>query len=611
MQREPTYGISWHVMKAAVDEGELLAQRFFDVSPSETSLTINTKCYEAAIESFGPLCDALASGSAAPLAQDLGQKSYFGKWQRPPAACTLDFTRPAIELEALVRALDFGRYENPLGAPKIHHRGRVFSVAGAQAQDGEAAAAPGTVLAVEADALVVATGDRRAASRRVLGAARQARVELADLVAALGVAPGTRLDGTAGGLGERLGSLNAELCRSEEFWVRRLASLDPLEPPYLRSDRAVGASEWRELALEVPAEFSARIAGGGDALVAGFVAWLARLCGRTSFDLAFRDDALRARVSGLEAFAADVVPLRIALDETGTAESAFAKSLDAIANTRKRGTFLHDAVARFPRLRGRAELAAGRLLPLLAEIRGDAQPIVAPEGTLLALVAAPDGRSARLGYDARALDEASARLVVRAVARVPARRRRVAVAALREASAARARRARARARDLERDRSALPDRRLRPPALRGAGARARPNARPPSSKARRSPTASSTRARTGSPRTCAALGVGPDVLVGVCRRALARDDGRRCSRIHKAGGAYVPLDPAYPADRIAFMLEDARRAGRSDRRSGIAARAAGARARAWCDSTRTGRAIATRVADAASRAASRPRTSPT
>ena len=28
--------------------------------------------------------------------------------------------------------------------------------------------------------------------------------------------------------------------------------------------------------------------------------------------------------------------------------------------------------------------------------------------------------------------------------------------------------------------------------------------------------------------------------------------------IHKAGGAYVPLDPAYPRDRIAYMIEDAK-----------------------------------------------------
>ena len=52
-------------------------------------------------------------------------------------------------------------------------------------------------------------------------------------------------------------------------------------------------------------------------------------------------------------------------------------------------------------------------------------------------------------------------------------------------------------------------------------------------------------------------GVGPETLVCLCHdrgpamvvAALA---------VLKAGGAYVPLDPAYPADRLRFMLEDAR-----------------------------------------------------
>jgi amino acid adenylation domain-containing protein len=52
------------------------------------------------------------------------------------------------------------------------------------------------------------------------------------------------------------------------------------------------------------------------------------------------------------------------------------------------------------------------------------------------------------------------------------------------------------------------------------------------------------------------LGVGPDVLVGLCmERSLEMVIG--LLGILKAGGAYVPLDPAYPSDRLAFMLHDA------------------------------------------------------
>jgi amino acid adenylation domain-containing protein len=54
-----------------------------------------------------------------------------------------------------------------------------------------------------------------------------------------------------------------------------------------------------------------------------------------------------------------------------------------------------------------------------------------------------------------------------------------------------------------------------------------------------------------------AQGVGPGVLVSICvERSLDLVVG--LLGILKAGGAYVPLDPAYPAERLAFMVEDAR-----------------------------------------------------
>ncbi len=51
------------------------------------------------------------------------------------------------------------------------------------------------------------------------------------------------------------------------------------------------------------------------------------------------------------------------------------------------------------------------------------------------------------------------------------------------------------------------------------------------------------------------LGVGPDVLVGICvERSLDLVVG--LLGILKAGGAYVPIDPTHPQERISFVLED-------------------------------------------------------
>lgn len=52
-------------------------------------------------------------------------------------------------------------------------------------------------------------------------------------------------------------------------------------------------------------------------------------------------------------------------------------------------------------------------------------------------------------------------------------------------------------------------------------------------------------------------GVGPDQLVAIClERSL--EVVVALIGILKAGGAYLPLDPNYPADRLAYMLEDAK-----------------------------------------------------
>ena len=60
------------------------------------------------------------------------------------------------------------------------------------------------------------------------------------------------------------------------------------------------------------------------------------------------------------------------------------------------------------------------------------------------------------------------------------------------------------------------------------------------------------------------LGVRPDSRVAIClNRSIALEVA--LVGVLKAGGAYVPLDPSYPADRLAYMLEDCDARGLADR----------------------------------------------
>ncbi|HST62418.1 MAG TPA: amino acid adenylation domain-containing protein, partial [Longimicrobium sp.] len=60
-------------------------------------------------------------------------------------------------------------------------------------------------------------------------------------------------------------------------------------------------------------------------------------------------------------------------------------------------------------------------------------------------------------------------------------------------------------------------------------------------------------------RRLVAMGVGPDVRVAVCLERSVEMPAAVLA-VLKAGGGYVAVDPNYPADRVAYMLEDSRAA---------------------------------------------------
>jgi methionyl-tRNA formyltransferase len=117
MHRETTHGVTWHVMTDVVDAGDILKQRRVEITEGDTAYTLNMKCYEAAIQSFPELVDELSQGRVSRSPQNLEERTYFAHYQRPVAAGVISWNRSADDIDAFVRALEFGPYRTGSDCP--------------------------------------------------------------------------------------------------------------------------------------------------------------------------------------------------------------------------------------------------------------------------------------------------------------------------------------------------------------------------------------------------------------------------------------------------------------------------------------------------------------
>ena len=116
------HGVTWHWMTETVDAGSIIIAPRFRIAEDETALTLNARCFDSAIECFPAVLAALRLDHPTTNQQGPPPRELISGKRRPAAAGALDWRRPAAELSALVRALDFGQYANPLCLPKASHR---------------------------------------------------------------------------------------------------------------------------------------------------------------------------------------------------------------------------------------------------------------------------------------------------------------------------------------------------------------------------------------------------------------------------------------------------------------------------------------------------------
>ncbi|HOL93713.1 MAG TPA: formyltransferase family protein, partial [bacterium] len=413
INREKQYGITWHTMVPGVDEGDILKQQFFAITESETAVTLNTRCFQAAIDTFSELIRELAQGQVNKQKQNLAEKRSYSKHQRPANALLIDWNQEAEAIGAFVRALDFGTYVNPMGLPKILAGGIPAVVTGVEIQPQTSDALPGTVLEISPDQLLAAA---RSGSVMITGLSTMEGnpLPILDYVHATKLEIGDRLAQLPPDEARRLTEIHGSLIRHEEYWVQKLSIIEPLHIPYRKHARNEdGTRKFEAYVFPVPQEFQDYVktldnsVSMPDLLLTAFGAWLARITGTSEFDTGYSDASLAERLRGFEKFYAPQAILRFSFDPHKTLMENLTACLAEFKTVRRRQSYARDVLARYPQVRDVTESGYHAGLPVAIEWGQGMNGQSAGPGTYFLFVLNGDGTECRWLYDPRILDSTS------------------------------------------------------------------------------------------------------------------------------------------------------------------------------------------------------------
>lgn len=159
---ETSHGISWHLMTAEVDGGDLVGQREFELEANETSASLARKCFCHAVDSFEELLKHIEDNTLKPRPQPLEPRSYYGKGDRLPRGGFINWRDSGAIISRFVRSAHWGEQDNEFGTAKLllpDHS--CLGVMNAELLQGSSEQAPGTLVSHEADALTLIAGDHR------------------------------------------------------------------------------------------------------------------------------------------------------------------------------------------------------------------------------------------------------------------------------------------------------------------------------------------------------------------------------------------------------------------------------------------------------------------
>ncbi|MER8447868.1 amino acid adenylation domain-containing protein [Mesorhizobium sp. M1066] len=373
LAQETEHAITWHRIDDGVDTGDVVVQRQVLIAPTDTALTLNLKCYEAAVEGFRELLTGLKSGKLIAYPQALVNRSYFPRRRRPDAAGCLRWDRSAQDLSAMTRALDFGPYHpNPLCLPKALVGDGVVTVRRLEVLPQRSGFPAGCLLEIHSSHWRVATGTQDV--EVCFGSSDGQALDARDLARHSNLNEGDRLPILSDEEAQSITATHELLAPREDFWRRRLEQFKILQLPFLSSSVAEAPPRWQSSSWFIPSAL-AKLSPHDrtECLVTAWLIYLARITGEKDLQLGWTPASDRSQVGSkaMEVLIASVAPMEVTIDLAHDFEEIRKMVAAECAQLRERGSFARDLIARWPTVRGVEPLRSHQPWPIGLTITTD------------------------------------------------------------------------------------------------------------------------------------------------------------------------------------------------------------------------------------------------
>ncbi|WP_421845172.1 amino acid adenylation domain-containing protein [Mycobacterium sp.] len=331
---ESEHGVAWHRMEPGVDTGAILARRTVPIDPADTAFLLNLRCHEAGFAAFEELLSLWQAGKQPPgQQQDRSLRTLYPRYRRPPEALVINWALPAVELDRLCRATNFGGKPNTFGSTRVFLDGQFLIVLDCALGADEANAhRPGTVLQSSSSALHVATGTGTLELRRL--AAPEGR----ELPALPRIPAGTVLPPVGSERSARLSELFDRALRAERSRLTAYTSVVAFDwSTWSHQESDVSRQPSAFVDVAIPPEIS----GDGEFVLGAFAAFWHRKGGGPKY----RAEVILPPNEGIFG---NTAPAVFDFSDKETLDTACISAGDVVAATIGKGPLLADFHARYP-----------------------------------------------------------------------------------------------------------------------------------------------------------------------------------------------------------------------------------------------------------------------